>query len=366
MPPEDVYAIHCYWELKSHNLIIEENVKPGSAEYEPMLGEWADGNLDNPRIQHVAELSPELRYPNRMVVIASATVNDAKGWAVLDGPQSEWYPKDDFPVGETAMTVLKIHVGRQLLGLTGKADRKRWWKPRKSRAPEEIVIAYEELLAKAIDGAPGEQAKHLSRSSLLKRHFAAMLMHTSRSMPVLRAELIVKTYKSLWEIASGEMIPCKEEVLDVFGVIGENFTSYLDALFELGRASEIRPLISILEPYWQHNLGYATLGRAAFKARDWDVAERLLQKRMQGGNNPERGEEISMLGAIWNSTGRETMARGLLTDGLKKLLDESADAEGSDVESYESWFQERKRLSWKFSPPMVRKCFKVPAFLNRR
>jgi hypothetical protein len=65
-PPEDGYAIHCYWEMEGRRSISEAAVEEGSNEYDAMLRQWTGAPLADAKITHVAELSPELGYPQRL------------------------------------------------------------------------------------------------------------------------------------------------------------------------------------------------------------------------------------------------------------------------------------------------------------
>ena len=86
-PPEDAYAIHCYWEMEHARLIDEAEVTEAS-EYAGMLGQWQGDRLEGPTITRVAELSPKLKVPGRLVALAAAKIDGEEGWAVLDGPRS--------------------------------------------------------------------------------------------------------------------------------------------------------------------------------------------------------------------------------------------------------------------------------------
>jgi hypothetical protein len=170
-PPEDAYAIHCYWEMQHADLIHDAEVTD-AAEYVGMLGQWQGDRLQEPRITRVAELSAQLKVPGRLVALASARIDDNEGWVVLDGPRSTWYPKADQPEGTSDSVVLMIHVGRQLLGFTDQPDRKKYLlidRPR--REPRQIVAAYEKLLAEVVNATPKRQKELLESWGLLSNHF---------------------------------------------------------------------------------------------------------------------------------------------------------------------------------------------------
>lgn len=115
-PPEDGYAVHCYWEMEQRGLIEEADVTDDD-EYAELLQEWSGPALDRVRLLRVAEISPELKYPQRLLGLASAELEGEPGWIVLDGPRTRWYPGAAQPVEANESAVLMIHVGRRLLGL---------------------------------------------------------------------------------------------------------------------------------------------------------------------------------------------------------------------------------------------------------
>ncbi len=122
-PPEDAYAIHCYWELTSQKLIREIEAQNGAAEHRAMLHQWRGRPLKDAGIVTVAELSPKLHYLQNTVALAAASIDGEPGWAVLDGERSTWYPKSEFPDDAPHKTVLMVHVGRRLLGFEREPDR---------------------------------------------------------------------------------------------------------------------------------------------------------------------------------------------------------------------------------------------------
>lgn len=113
--PEDGYAIHCYWELCGAKLIAEHEVSKESSEYDGMLRQYNLDGLSQIQIIRVAELSPELKYPQQLVGLATAVRQGEEGWVVLDGPRSGWYGKSTMPPDPYNQIPLMIHVGRTML-----------------------------------------------------------------------------------------------------------------------------------------------------------------------------------------------------------------------------------------------------------
>ncbi len=63
-PLEDIYAIHCYWELEAQGLLAEAEVEEGSTEYDGMFRQAPRDDVREPRIVRVVEFAPAL-YPQR-------------------------------------------------------------------------------------------------------------------------------------------------------------------------------------------------------------------------------------------------------------------------------------------------------------
>lgn len=287
-PPEDAYAVHCYWEMEKAGLIDESDVRENPAECESLLKQWHGRLLENPQMCYVAEVSPELRHPQRLVGLASARLQGVDGWVVLDGERSEWYLKADMPPDVYESVVLKVHVGRQLLGFSEKPDRKKYLAaPVVPRLPNEIITAYTRLLSRA------QQLEGKARKEALKS----------------------------------------------FTPVEKHFDAYVDALVSSGRAAEIVSVIQLLAPYWDHGRGFLKLGAAAFKCAQIELAEDFLLRGRSKWEGLERCEEAAMLAEIWRKRGRQSDAKDLLLECLRKLLAESKTAKGSDKRLFENWFQ---------------------------
>jgi hypothetical protein len=286
-PPEDIYAIHCFWEMDQDGLLEEAGVAAASEEYAALLDEWNGPPLENPWILSVAGFAPELNEPQRIVALASATLNGQKGWAVLDGPRSEWYPADEQPLDAYDRLILRIHIGRQLLGFTDKPDRKKFLQPEpRPRPPEQIIRAFEKLL---------DEARH------------------------------------------GNLERQKELLNGVFGPISKHLESYSKALRQTGRAEKIRGVIEFLTPHLDDFSG--VLGEAAFAAGQHDLAEPFLAKAHAKAAYPF-GELEDCLARIWFQAGRHDAAKELLLGCMEKIRDEDPGNIRLDV--LEKWFQERR------------------------
>ena len=252
-PPEDVYAIHCYWEMNTAGLIEEAQVRDPS-EYAHMLGQWHGLPLQKARITHVAELSAELKYPTRLVALAPATLQEEEGWVVLDGPRSTWYSKVEQPVkmfGDRQLpasrVALEIHVGRQLLGFQDQPDRKQYLATNRARRePQQIVAACEKLIAKLTHPGPKQQKQELRHSlRLLSRHFDAYVEALVAVNTVGKPEALIDVYGRFLRLAEQSDESIRDKAYDSSGVLGKQLEAYIDALMSCGRSAEIAGLFDL-------------------------------------------------------------------------------------------------------------------------
>ena len=321
-PPEDVYAIHCFWEMQQAGLIDEADATDAS-EYAGLLNQWRGAPLTDPKVELVAELSPKLKAPSRLVALASARIGGDEGWVALDGPRSTWYPAADQPKGTYGSDVLMIHVGRQLLGFGEHPDRAKYLvagRPR--REPRAVLAAYERHLADAAGGPAKRLTQLLGSGGLLSRHFEAYVAARVAETGDLKPRVVIDVYARLVELARRADDSIREDVFSGLGALGEHFEPYVDALVSQGRSGEVPQWIEFMEPHWEHNLGYRRLGAAAFKAGRWEIAERFLVKLRDELEGYYSSEEMSFLAEIWHRRGEAERARELLIGCLQKLATE--------------------------------------------
>ncbi len=245
-PAEDGYALHCYWEMAQNGLIEESDVAESPEEYRTLLDQWTGPPLASLALRQVAEIAPDLAYPQRLVGVASGTLDGAPGWVMLDGPRSAWYPQSEQPEGDSERQVLCIHVGRHLLGFTGKPDRKKHLRPAQApRSPEQIIAAYEKLLVEAESASPKRQ-KHLA----------------------------------------GSCAPIATKLGD-----------YAEALIATGRTTRVRRAVELLARHSEYAWKLGELGEVASKCDQLDLAERLLLKVREADKTYEIGEAMGLLAA---------------------------------------------------------------------
>lgn len=333
-PPEDCYALHVCWEAEQQNAMEFADVSKGGDGYETLLAEWKGRPLSKPQILHVVEVDPGLKYPQRLVGVASAELDGQSGWVVLDGTRSRWYSAREFPQDESAKAVLKIHVGRQLLALPLEAnDRESSLHP-KPVTPDEIFVAAYERLIVTCESDSAQRVKDQS-SRDLRKHFSRFVTAAANLRNLPPPEVLIATYRRLLILAETEpSLPAKDP-FDSLTPVGEHFDSYVDALVELGRGGEAASLIQKLVPIWDHNRGYGQIGRAAFQIGDHDLAEASLLKLKSGQDAWHRSAEMTHLAEIWIARNKLEDAKQLLADATRRCSDEAANAEGSDIEFFD-------------------------------
>lgn len=340
-PPDDCIAIHCYWEMTCVDLIAETDVDESSSEYDRMLKQCDIPGLTEAKIAVVAELSPELKYPQAMVAVARAKCNDEAGWVVLDGPRSRWYAANEMPADSIDKSILMVHVGRKLLGFETEPDRRAYLgSRRKTRSPEEIVANFESLLLQArTDDSVYE--KTLGKHGSMGKAFGdyAEAVANLRGQPL--AQCKCNTYEEMLKIALSKPEDIRDDALDIFTPLGVNFDAYIDALTELDRQAEVPATIDIFRKHWDHNFGNGKLGAAAFRSGHKGVAEPFFVKIRNEMQDWCRVDEMADLAQIWLEDGRSEEAHTLVIDSLKGLLDQSRSATGSDRGLFEKWYRAR-------------------------
>jgi hypothetical protein len=319
-PPEDVYAIHCYWEMKNAKLLEEVEVVD-AAEYAMMLTHWQNGNLQEAKITRVVEASPQLKLPTRLVAIASAKLDGEEGWAVLDGPRSAWYPKIEQPEGSCEQTALMIHVGRQLLGFQDQPNRKAFLiEQRPPREPLAIIAAYEKFMTEAAQAAPKRQEELLGSFGLLPRHFEDYVDALTTVRGASKSANLMDAYERFLNLSENVHESVRLAVHSLHSVLGKHFNSYVEALASCQRSADAVVLIEQFAIYWKSNLGYSVLGIAALKAGHYELAEPFLTKLRNEMESYFRGEDMSLLARIWFERGKSEQARELLVDCMQKLM----------------------------------------------
>lgn len=341
-PPEDAYALHCCWELEPERLKFLE-VDGECTEYDALLAHWPGPPLAAPQIEHVVEVSPELQLPARLLAVAAAGCEGVSGWAVLDGPDSRWYPADDFPANERGERVLRIHLGRRLLDLDEPASRKAHLKPPAPSSPAGFLAAYDRVLAR-FEAVSLDRADEVERLwQLLERHATRHVLTLGETAGPGPDDRVLRVFERLLAAARRAAPTLGDQAFQALSAPGLHFEAAVDALVAGGRADDIAPLVTFFAPHWDHNLGHGLLGTAAFKAGDHDTAEGFFLKLKAGLEDWHRCEEMPLLARIWIARSRRDEARALLLECLEGVRRAGRQATGPDRDLHEEWFQHQRR-----------------------
>jgi hypothetical protein len=341
-PPEDCYAIHCFWELEQRRLITHLDVEGSSSEYDHLLRDCRIEGIADGQLIEVVEIDSSLGYPQRMVALAGAKKHGHAGWIVLDGPRTRWYAAADMPPDQHEKVVTMIHVGRELLGLGGDSDRPRFLRaPGPKRPPEQIKAAYERVIQDARSMA-SESQRFSNLLNSLRSSFDDYVKSVVMYDHLPKDAATVAAFESLLAAARSAQPAVRAKWLDIFSPIGSTFDQYIDVLIALKRRDEIPSLIQEFRSGWDHNFGYEKLGTAAFKGGFDEIAEPYFLLLRESGKDWCSYEEIGLLANIWHRQGRVEDARSILVEAMHDLLEQSARATGGDRKRFEEWFQNHR------------------------
>lgn len=318
-PPEDVYAIHAYFEMNQQDSIKETDLDSDRAEdCNPWLAAWTGETLENPILLKTAKPSRRLKIPARQVALLSGAIGGEKGWLVIDGERSAWFPASEQPEDAGSSAPLMIHIGRQLLGLNTAADRSMARVPEPTVDPSAWLARYESLLsnAKAADGDPLVELFVGPISEHYERYLELQQQTTGRS----KNALLLESYSALLQLAQSAPEAQRGELIDIFTLIGRFLSDYADALVEDGRASEVEALVNTVAPYFDHFLGDATLGSVALRANLLELAERFLLKAREGEKLEQIDEVVRDLARVWIAKGEQLRAEELLVECIASLV----------------------------------------------
>lgn len=343
-PPDDCYAIHCVWEMEHRKLITGLDVEGSSSEYDHLLRDCQIEGITDGHLIEIVEIDLVLGYPRRIVALVRANRDGRAGWIVLDGSRTRWYAAADMPPDQYEKVVTKIHVGRELLGLSGDSDRRRFLRlPRPKRPPEQIVVAFEEVL-REVAFTSIESQRFFRLLSLLGSSFDDYVESLVTQGHQSNAAAVAAAHESLLAAGRSAQPAVRGKWLDVYSPIGSTFDKYIDALIALKRRDEIPSLIHEFRGGWDHNYGYEKLGSAAFKGGFDEIAEPFFLLLRGSGKDWCRYEEIGLLAIIWHRQGRVEDARSLLVEAMHNLLEQSARATGGDRKRFEEWFQNHRSV----------------------
>ena len=91
-----------------------------------------------------------------------------------------------------------------------------------------------------------------------------------------------------------------------------------------GRSSAATEFIQELSPHWNHNSGYAELGKLGFEANLFAIARQFIEKLRESYQHHYRSETMGHLARIYAIDGRSEDGRALLRECIARIeADES-------------------------------------------
>lgn len=350
-PPEDCYAIHCTWEMQNADL-IEDSEVTDALEYAHLLQSISPAEFQNCRVVRVAEISPKLGLGSRIIACVEATKGDSQGWLIMDANERSWYPANQFPEEESTSHILQIHIGRRLLSFQGEPDRERYLEEMVAKvSPEQVVSAYEKLLEELSTGDAARKQSLLGSRSLLQEHLDDYLKAVQATKRSDRDDTLANFYERSIDAAQSLPEANQKDVYDSFTVLGANFSAYVEVLKNKGNTKRIVELIEKFAPHWDHNLGYGTIGNAAFDAEQWGLAEGYFLKLKEGMDSYVRCEQMSRLASIWHARGETQEAKELIVECMAGTLKQIRESKyNSDREMFAGEYEFHRQYLIKLFP----------------
>ena len=338
-PFEDAYAIACCDSLRRYPDYTPRltNQLPPGIDYQDidspsvrakLLKQWRGQASDPSESLASFQVDPAFELPVRQYVAVEGKMDGVEGWAVLAGDEVAWYPKDEQPWFTDELTILKLHVGRLLLGFEDQPDRKAWLERKYfQRRPEEIVAIYERLMAEIPDAEEERREELMDSEGPLAKHFeqyiAALLITRGGS----RGENVIATIEQMLRLQWKD----GESAFWGPGEVAAHFDTYVQALFSSGRESDA---IAAIKLCLKHHPSYFSddeivrFGSEAYQARRLEVAELWFEYAADRYFDWwYRQRHVSQLAEILLQRGEQARAKSALIDCLKMLSSDIRDAE---------------------------------------
>jgi hypothetical protein len=254
------------------------------------------------------------------------------------------------PEKEYPPYILRIHVGRRLLGLTDESDRKKYLRPRVPPPSEKIIEAYDRKL-RLLD-AGDRKALRLFDNGWLERWYSPYVDARVRRGGETRPAAVIAVYERLLKSALAAPSERRIRPLDTLSSpLPEHFVEYVDALIATGRSKDVLAAVETFRQHWDHNLGYGMLAQASQKAGDEAAALRYFEKAFSGGKTFPFTDDADRYAEILVRKGRAKEARSLLERLLRDLVKETRESEyASDRRQHEVHFQQRRAAYLRIFP----------------
>lgn len=344
LPIEDIYSVHCTYEAICHSYIVELDARERFASKTRLASlqqQWTGQPLEQVEVVECYRIdSTNVKYPQDIVAVATAQQAGEPGWVVFDGPRSRWYPQQQFPDETPARTILRLHVGRQLLDFPPVDTRQLRAVHRSAIAPEVVVSQYEQWLGGLSSDSAERRVALLESYGDLNRHFDKYVEAKAQLTNQTADAVYVATYDILLAPAQQGDVAQRMETLDVFALAGQKFEGYVQRIAAQD-PQRVADLIELFEPYWVHNFGRNSLAKAAWQAGLQDEARRILEPHANATEqNFFYAEDARILAQIWHAQGRVEEARGLLAKAIERAQSELSEYEGYEEPEYSQYTAE--------------------------
>lgn len=341
---EDFYGYHCAWEMEMLDLIELVDLEGAPAEEFPvMLQQWQGDPLGDVKWQTIAKLDRELAYGAARVVVATAKLGDQQGWIVFDQERTTWYAQAEMPEDESSDSVLRIHIGRKLLGMfpldeAARLDTSRLRCKQLARTkppeipPQQVVEVYERLLAKLSDPPSFERRNLVTDwSSPLVKHADdyAQAKHVTGQIP--EHVTLFEVLNRITNVADTLSPKDRAEAFDEYSSVATVFDLYDESLPENVDREQSRSMLSRLQSNWQSESGQARLGRFAAHSGNDDLALQWLSQ-LDYGDGEYWTDEAYAYAEVLCRADRQPEARSILLDQLKAFA--------RAAEEDRSWFED--------------------------
>lgn len=337
-PPEDVYALHCAWELEIKSLLFVEafdDEHTVSDEYSRLCPE----DTDIERYTHLLNTADSLGIDLPVFAIGTGSRDGQPGFLVIDPPHTTWYPASYFPMRDGYESwpkpewVLRIHVGRRILGLTDPPDRLTRLTLGRGNSRDfvnRVRGAFDRVRTDPV------LAKRFFDSflfqGLLRYVHDKQICEPSRT----RSECYAESYEEVAILAQ-----------EIDAAHGTSFASdrwsynlfddYINALHEQGEYERIRQRIIQFRPHWPHNFGRSCLGHAAYLSGDIALAKEILEefRDLSEGIWPNFDVTVT-LAKIYVTENQEEHAKEILIEAMKIMDDKFQKANSPHDSKYYS------------------------------
>lgn len=361
--PEDAFARHFGNEIRY-------GFRLSSPALRVVPADWKKGALTFLHDWSLLSLSKEVNYPrqedhdveNPTIVVVAAENSGQRGFAVFDGPRSEWYDQEHFPDHFDSEDVLDIHVGRVVLGLPHRIMRS--LNTQRTYRDEFVIRTYEAWLDQLEAGnVPARQ--HLlfdgsdSSPNPLALHLDRYLDVVTRIRGGDRNDHFLTTYERILKVAT--QLP-KEDAMSAFSsgtALWSHLESYVTQMVNRD-PKRAKMLLQSIEIYQDQNYCRLPFAKAALKANMPAIARTYFEKTMTE-DSYLRPPEVAEL---WFRDGDRDEALKLLYDVIQSA------GVGDEIYSWESLDKARqaiqilRRLEPQLTKDELRLKGRLPAYLS--